>query len=207
MTSNPARQLDLRLRRSVWDATKRTSAVPPPVPGDILLRAQELHAAGAYEDSLALLRSVPEAESDPRALNLAGLCHLGLREHDDALSYFLAADRGFSRLHSGVWVNIAMDLIEKKNYREALRASKRALKLANDWSMPWVNVLTVYGRQSKFEHVDKVLTSMAEQWPEWSEDEELHERLLKDSDLRFVAERPFFKKHPQYQRRIETITQ
>ena len=156
----------------------------------ILKRARDLRRRGALQECLAELAKDPASESDPEALNTAGLALLGLGRNKESLEKFNRAESLLRQRLCDISVNRAVALFADGDAVSAEAAAWDAVELVPGEVAAWVNLLAI--RRFSPDKISEIVGEMKRRWPAWKDSGELKRCLFEDATLSHVRRHPRF---------------
>lgn len=180
MTSTNVKNI---IRRNNWGANKRSLDVVNRIDHPVLDNVQRLHAEGLYEEALNELTNITGWQGTPRALRLAGLCQLGLKNFDHALDAFDQAQSINVLEIAKDNVNKATTLIAAGDLDAASDAANKALQGAPQLLTPHICLLSIANRSRNSATIETAVRDFVTDYPDLLQDECLIERFENDPDL------------------------
>lgn len=183
-------KIEVALRRFSWGLARRaerTREIDEPT----VKAALSEHIAGRYENAIAAIDAIPEAERKAGAWRVLGHAEHGLGNYDAAVAAHLKS----FHLHesdpasaSDDQVNIAAVFISMKRYDDAWVATERAEQLAPESPSPWLPRISLLNRQERRNELEHELRQLVSDWPEFVSSLRFRDHLDHDADFVGVSD-------------------
>jgi tetratricopeptide (TPR) repeat protein len=184
-------KLETASRKFFWEISRRALASGE-ITDPIHAHALQLHIAGRYEDAIAELTRIREAERSAAAWRVLGHAEHGRKNYEAAIAAHQKA-RGLRGQHeqlaaSDDEVNLAAVLISMRRYDEAWAATETARELAPASPHPWIPRLSILNRQARSADLENELRTLITEMPDFVRSPIFRDHLENDADFIGVAD-------------------